>query len=43
MKHAILTFLFFVAVIAIYNVVPSDFAHNPVMYVIGKLFSAIFG
>lgn len=43
MKYGILTFLFFVAAIAGYNVVPSDFAHNPVMYVIGRLFSAIFG
>ncbi len=43
MKHGILTVLFFVAAIAIYNIVPSDFARNPVMYVIGKMFSAIFG
>ena len=43
MKHGILTFLFFVAAIAIYNFVPYDLAQNPVMYVIEKVFSATAG
>lgn len=43
MKSKILAFLFFGAAIAAYNVFPSDFVRNPVMYVIGKLFSAFFG